>query len=85
MSWLDDTVSVYQLALHCNENSLAETRALLSEVLQRAIEEAARRVRDTDQEEAKSATYYAQLGDAAATREACAEAIEAMLDPEVKR
>jgi hypothetical protein len=56
--------------------------AQLVRALREAVEEAARRVRDTDQEEAKGDTYYAQLGDAAATREACAKAVEAMLTDE---
>lgn len=44
-----------------------------------ALEAAEKAVRDTDIVEARHGqTYYAQLGDAAATREACAEAVRAL-------
>ena len=56
-------------------------KATARDALRMAVEEAARRVRDTDEVQAGGfmGSMYAQLGDAAATRAACAEAVEAML------
>lgn len=58
-------------------------KCLLGRAIRETIEECARQVRDTDVVEAPgiNGTYYAQLGDAAVTREACAKAILALLEP----
>lgn len=77
-SWVDKTAGVLALARRA---PYRETDVAF--VLRLAIEECARQVRDTDVVEAPgiNGTYYAQLGDAAVTREACAKAILALLEP----